>query len=534
MKGFGRRARLSLGAQVVAAVLLAVGGAVLAIDLADRRYVRLDLSASGRNTLDESVLDLIDGLPERVTADVFFRPLVDPYRRISVEVQGSMLELLFVAAQSRRNRFDLRVHDLSDFEAVQQRQRELGVEGVNIVVYTNESGGRKAVQDVFRDLAVIDWGSPTPEGARYLIEQGIGGVVDTYRGYDPRGARPATLSAFRGEEALAEALLKVSSARSPRVYFSSGQGEPDLHGTLSEDVGALRGALEDDGFEVLEWNPAEEPGVPDDCEVLALIGPAQPFPPDTLEEVRAYVAAGGRVIAAPRLAEVERGTQGGVVELLRGFGMLAEPGIVCESLVARSGQRVDGTPQCAVLLIGQGGLSTSHPLTEPLLRRGRRVQFSLSPALRRGGLESGGILLDLISSGPDSWLDLPTVAGQPDFAFDHTRERRDRHALAMAAELPTFTDADGEPRRGRVLGIASASFLCDGLFDVNRDFLVNAFNWMAERDYRVRVTPLPRGESRLDLQRGRALPIVSYALYAGLPAVCMAVGLFLAWRRRSR
>ena len=46
--------------------------------------------------------------------------------------------------------------------------------------------------------------------------------------------------------------------------------------------------------------------------------------------------------------------------------------------------------QVAVLLIGQGGLSTSHPLTEPLLRRGRRVQFSLSPALRRGGVEIGG------------------------------------------------------------------------------------------------------------------------------------------------
>ena len=90
MRGFGLRTRLTLGAQVLFAVGLAVGGAVLAIDLADWRYVRLDLSASGRNTLDDTILDLIENLPEPVTIDVFFRPLPRPYDGVSLQAQQRM------------------------------------------------------------------------------------------------------------------------------------------------------------------------------------------------------------------------------------------------------------------------------------------------------------------------------------------------------------------------------------------------------------------------------------------------------------
>jgi hypothetical protein len=293
--------------------------------------------------------------------------------------------------------------------------------------------------------------------------------------------------------------------------------------------------LRGDGFTVDTWNPAQQPEVPDDCAVLALIGPTQPFPPETNDVVRAWVGSGGRVIAAPSLAEVERRSQGGVVDLLTSFGMITEPGIVCEPLQSGSGGKVDGFDRCATLLIGEGGLSASHPLTEPLRRRGRRLFFALSPAFQRGGLASGKVLLDLVTTSPDAWLDLPSPEGDYDYAFDYRREgRRERKRLCMLAELSTPASVDGPaPRKGRVLGIASAGFLSDGQLDVNRDFLVSAFNWMSDREQRVGVSPLPRGSSQLDLARSSALPVLSWSLYLGMPGTCVLVGVFLAWRRRS-
>lgn len=530
MRGFGFWSRFTFGAQVVLALVLAIGAAVLAIDLSDWKYVRVDLSASGRNTLDPAVIDIVDSMPEPVVVDVFFRALGGPYQGVSLQAQNRMLELLSVATRSRRHRMEVRVHDPGDFEETKLRQEDLGVEGQNLVVYT--CGGRKAVQHLFEDIAVVDWGNPTREYYEYLTRQGIAGAVDP-RTWNPDSAfRGPQLSVFRGEEALAEALLKVASGTTPRVYFSKGQGEPSLYGTLTTDLGQLRKALERDGFEVLEWDPSATPAVPEDCEVLALVGSSQPFPRDTIEQVREFLKRGGRVVAAPGRDEIEEGARGGIVELLEGYGMDTVPGMICEPVVDTSGQKVDGHPLCADFYVDEHGFSRSHPLTEPLIRRGRRVRFAVTASFERPlDIASGGTLRQtLVSSSADSWRDL-----QPyDLTFDKRTEERGRYALCMLAEVSTpVSDDSATARKGRLLGIASSTFLLDGLSGDNRDFLLNAFNWMAEREHRIRVAPLEHGRAFLDLQRGAALPVLTFALWLGLPGLCVAIGGFLAWRRRS-
>lgn len=536
MKGFGFWSRFAFGAQVLIAVVLAVGAAILAIDLSDWKYFRYDASASGRNTLDDAVLDIVDNMPEDVAVDVFFRSLAGHYELVSLQAQSGMLELLTVAANARRNRITLNFHDPRDFEATQLRQKELGVEGQNLVVYT--SGGRKAVQQLFGEIAVIDWGNPRREEYEYLNRQGIAGVIDP-RTWNPERFEPPQLSVFRGEEALAQALLKVSTGEKPRVYFSAGQGEPSLFGTLTKDLGKLRATLERDGFEVFEWDPVATPGVPEDCEVLGLVGATQPYPPETLERIREYVKAGGRVLAAPDLREVDAQSEGGIVELLGSYGMSPAPGLVCEAYTDASGRKLDGHLAVSEFYVDETGFSRSHPLTEPLIRRGRRVRFALTNGFERS-LDiavDGTLRQTLVSSSPDAWRDLETAVGSDfanDFAFDSRTEERARFALVMLAEISAANKV-GQPglSKGRVLGFASSSFLLDGLHADNRDFLLNAFNWLAAREYRVRVAPLQHGVAVLDLQRGSALPVLTYSLWLFLPGCCVAIGAVLAWRRRS-
>ncbi len=530
MSGTGRGTRLAIGTRVLLAGGLALAGAMLAIDLADWRYVRFDLSGARRNTLDDAVLDILDRLPEPVTVDVFFRGLRPPYDGVTAQAQGRMLELLSVAQNARRNALELRVHDLTRLEEVQARQKELGVEGVNRVVYS--AGGQKSVQELFGEIAVVDWGSPTEGDARYLNELGLLHEIDL-RGWNPSRPRPAQLTSFQGEEALAEGLLKVSSAGSPKAYFSVGSGERGLEDTDTSGFSALKSALEGDGFEVAPWNPLEVPAVPADAAVVACLDARQPFPQGTLERLREWVKAGGALLAAPALDEVERGGEGGIVELLFGYGMIAERGILCEAIVAPGGQKVDGSELCSVLQIDEHGLSPSHSITEALRRRDRRVQFSFSPSFRHGGAE-GMLLTDLVSSGPESWRDLPLAGGHYDFRFDPQSEERERRRLCMLAEAVVgATQPDGSVKRGRVLGVASSGFFSNGLSGVNRDFALNAFNGLASREYRVRVSPLEHAESRLDLARSEALPVLTYTLYLGFPGACIAIGVLLAWRRRD-
>ena len=80
--------------------------------------------------------------------------------------------------------------------------------------------------------------------------------------------------------------------------------------------------------------------------------------------------------------------------------------------------------------------------------------------------------------------------------------------------------------------IRAASFFANALFESNRDFALNAVNWLAEREYRIKVAPLPRGESFLDFQRSAAKPVLTYGLWFVLPGLSLAIGLLVFLRRR--
>ena len=524
------RSRRVLGAlQVLLACGLAFGAALLAIDLANWRYARVDLSASARNTLEPEVAEIVERLPQPARVDVFLRALEPPYDQVWYEAQGRMLELLFTARNAWRDRLSVELYDDRTPERTRTRQAELGVEGTNFLVVS--SGERRTSVPLFGGVASIDWGSPTPRGVRYLLEQGIGGVVDA-ASYDPARPRPARLTGFRGQEALAEALLKVASGERPKVLFTSGHGEPDPFGSRTQDTARLRQALERDGFEVGTWNGRESGPLPAGTAVLLALGAEQPFDAAEREAIRDWVASGGRLIAAPSFREVEEGLEGGTASLLFGYGMIVEPGVVCQGVRDSLGRAVEGLPECARLLVSGTELSPSHPLTEMLRRRGLRLEFVLTHSFRRGALAAGGLLLELIQSPASAWRDQAASDGSHDFRFDPLQESRARARLVMLAELTGRAASDGEPLRGRVLGIASAGFCTDGSFDTNHDFLVSAVNFLAEREELVRVSPSELTGHVLDLQRGRAKPVLFALLVVALPGSLALLGAGLAWRRR--
>jgi hypothetical protein len=522
--------RAALGLRAALAALLAGGAAALAVDLADWRYVRVDLTRAGSNTLAPEVLDVIDRLPEPVVVDVFLRPLARPYDGVFLQARARLLDLLSVVHHARRGRIDVRVHDPRDFERVQERQRELRTEGMNKVVVS--CGERRDELDLFGELFTVDWGRPSGDLLRYLTSQGIPDLVDP-RGLDPGAPfRPATLGEFHGEEELVEALLKVSSGAAPRVCFALGHGEPTRDGAASTDLARLAAALERDGFELADWDPLREVAVPSACDVLALIGPQQPYRDATRAAVKTWVEEGGRLLAAPDLSELQEERQGGVVDLLREFGIATRPGLVCQPLVVYTGERVEGSEECAWLVIDEHGFQPGHPLTDPLRLRGRRVQFTFSPSFESVGFQSSGVtMLPLVSSPLGSWRDLPPY----DFRCDAARgeSRGERLTLATAQELRPERGPDGKLRQGRLVALASAFFFDNDSLDENRDFTLLAFNWLAQREYRLAVAPLQRRSSRLDFERGRAKPVLAYTLWLVLPGLCALVGLLVFWRRRS-
>ncbi len=509
--GTGRWTKLGFAIQVVVALVLALLVCGLLVHVAEWRKLRwrTDLTASGRNTLDPQTEGLLLGLKEPARVDIFFRPAsFEHLARVTNEAQRRMSELLFVARNLAPDLLDVERHDLYDLAATQGRMDELGIDEVQTVVVS--LGERRAVLRLFTEIARIDVGNP-----------------------DPRASQPATLQSFRGEEAFAEALKKVSASDTPRVYFSTGHGEMDPFGTENRELGRLSTELERQGFEIATWEGEEAGPVPEDCDVLAIVGPVQPFSEREQDYVDGYVDAGGRLFAATSARFDEE--PGSVAGMLRRYGMLLARGIVCVPVLDYFGNLREETPKCADFLVSESELSPQHPITAPLVERGRRVRFSFARSFERGGAPEGGLLLDLASSPSEAWRDLPDADDKLDFALDNTRESAGRFRVAMAASFPGASSEEaGNRGDARVVAVASPFFMANTTFPTNRDFLSNAFNWLAERDFRVGVAARDPEASTLDVSRGKAMTVVFHTSLWGLPGVFGLLGVMVFLRRRPR
>lgn len=532
--GMGRGTRLSFGLQIAVALVLAVAAAVLAMEVADWSYVRVDLSADGRNTLDPATVEMVRGLPEEagdLEIETFLRPLAPEFGEVSAQALAATSNLLTLVHVSLRDRVDLVHHDMTDLGAVQARQQELGISGENLVVV--RLGERLATLRVFGDLAVVDWGNPTIDGVRYLSERGIPNAVDP-RSWRQNHFEKAWMQEFRGEEAFVAAVAKVSAGGSTRVLFSVGQGERTIDGTTSGSFAPFATSLARDGYDVGTWDPLTEGGVPEDCEVLILAGPKAPFPPEGEQELRDYLDRGGRVLAFLGLGAPTG--PGSLAQLLEDHGITPAPGVVCEPVADRLGNDVEGFVECATLMIRPPGMAADNTITEPLRRHRRTLQFSHTPSFDIGPSPQGGQVLPLLHADRDAWRDLFDARGALDYALDPAREEAGRRfVLAAAAQFvgsaepgPLAADHAGS----RLVAVASTNGAVDRYFGANRDFLMNCVHWLADREHRVSVTPRQQRASVLDVSRSGALAGLTWGLGLGLPALFGGIGLVVARRRR--
>ncbi len=512
---FGWFVRLRIGFQVLLGVLLALAAAALVTWLASRPGLRWrhDVTVESRNTLPDELSQIVGRLPIPVEFEVFFQRPSGPLAQIQSQAQERMRELLFLARTQYPEQIHVVDHDLADRAGVSNRMRELALEEVDVVVaFTRGKEKSRSVLKLLRDIARVDPGNPAFQ-------------------------TPPSLEAFRGEVAMALALLKVAQDDAPKVYFATGHGERDPYDTDPRQLGRLETALVSEGFEVKLWNSKSEPAVPADCTVLALVAPTQLYDDKEINQIEAYLRRGGRALVAPSYAEQVFDGPGSLSILLRRFGVEPKAGLVAQYVRSTTGAMVDGMKECATLAIGPDGMDRRHPITESLWRARLVLPISGARAFERGKQNAQTVMSDILRSPSESWLDLAGDNGLHDWALDsQLEEQSGQFVLAFAVSFAVASDvqpgADAAPKQGRLLAFGAAESMTSAIFDYTRDFLLNAFNWLADREYRVSVRPRERNVRQIDLKNSFALSTVQRVAGIGLPLGLALIGMVLAWRRR--
>jgi gliding motility-associatede transport system auxiliary component len=509
--------RWRYGAQVAATVVLAAAAAGLVTWLTERPglHRRFDLSASRINTLDPQLSELIEKLPERALVHVFFPPVRSPLTEVGGEIQQRTHDLLVLAQNQLPEKLKLIDYDLSDVPAVREVLRKLQVEPDEYGMVVVQRGDLKAVLRLFTDLAQVDVGNPS-------------------RGEAPR------VASFRGEEALGLALKKVSRGKPPKILFSTGHGERDIYQTGKYDYGALQTALIADGFDVERWDWKDSSEIPAECRVFVVADPRQPLQQGEWSAIEGYLAHGGRLLVAPSEADFDG--PGSVREFLAKQGVLLQPGFVANPVPSTTSEPMIGSPACASLFVS-AGLDRRHAITESLFRYRLPVWFVRARPIERGAVPAGGVLVEIARATSTSdrsvtWVDLPRSDGTYDWRPEPSRESiGGPFTVAAALTLPAPRAAPPEAGEAapeaRVVVLATPEVFGSECLQTNHDFALNAFNWLASREYRLSIAPRPQDRRILEVRTGDNLVKLRRIIVIGLPALCAVLGAVVAWRRRS-
>jgi hypothetical protein len=324
---------------------------------------------------------------------------------------------------------------------------------------------------------------------------------------------------YPSEGDITTALIRLLAPERVRAYFLLGHGEVDLADETDGGYAALRGALEREGIDPLGWvGPAREEA-PEDADVVIAGSPERDLLPAEIDALDRYLDGGGRLLVL-----LEPGIRSNLEELLERWGFGLPAGVVAD----RATSPLLEDPRAVSLVVNR--FSPDHPIT----RRFSPRTMLLLPAARAVRAERkpdpGDRLREIAYSSPEGWLEEDVEAALRGDAV--TADAKE----IQGGELPVAA-AGSYPRDGRearIVVIGDRDFPSNRLLHAlyNRDLLLNALQWLTERDERITVRDKAWTPRQDPLTIEETLSFFYFFAFA-LPEVLLLLGLHAWWRQRS-
>lgn len=282
-------------------------------------------------------------------------------------------------------------------------------------------------------------------------------------------------------------------ARSEKVLFTSGHGEPSVDDYGPMGLGDAARALRQDGYRV-GTHFSLTSSLPQDCSVLAVVGARTPFSMSELRDVGMFIANGGRLLVADS-GEPESG----VARILDRIGVASDAAVLAPA----------GTTDGSDIVVSEFG---DHAVSVPL--QGSAVVFA--NGARRYSVPSPAV------ASPDGFSISPLcVSGES--------------AFAVAVEKGSSLRSDLAIRPARFVVIGDPSFFRNATLhsraNANRDLFLNSVAWLAGLD--VSGAAGTAGDVlSVRMDRSARMRFVAYA--SGIVPFAVAFFVALAIRRRRR
>jgi len=470
--------RLTYGANITVALLLAVALAVMANWLANKYPRRHDfIQTSDLYKLSDKTRNVLTALKTNVHFYVFSNP--------EDSELYTKLERLLAAYKDCSRQVDFTMVDsIRDIAKLRALVREMEV---------NEP-----------DTVVVQYG----DQKKLLTEMAMADFTFDHDFYT--GNQIKRMKTFKAEQAFTSAILELMNPVKQHVKFSVKHGEKGILVYNADGLSDARRYLQRDNLEVEPLELIALPSLAEtNCDVLVIAGPTRKFLEPEINVLRRYLLSGGRamVLLDP---EIESGLE----PLLQEFNVA-----VGNNIVVDPARRLPYASPLQLVI----GVYGRHPVTRAL------QTFTMLFLARAVSVIDAGntvnIGTDLLETSPRGWGETDT--GGDTFRFDEDKDQPGPVTVGVAIA--------NEKTGMRLVVIGDADFITNREISQggNRDLFLNGVNWLLNREFLVLVGTKTIVEmKRLELDKFQ-LSMITLLVMGVVPALSLLAGLFVWLARRQ-
>lgn len=335
----------------------------------------------------------------------------------------------------------------------------------------------------------------------YGIKQGKGIVFIEYKG------KKQSIEKI-DEQDMTQALIRVMSDKSKKIYFLEGHGEYSLSDATSpKGLGRLKTVLEGKNYEVMTLPLAQAGKIPDDVDVLAIVGPDQGFLEHETKAISDYVKRGGNIVLA-----LEPKNKSGLDAWVKGFGLEMQN----DYLISVSNSPLPKGITFAFQYSGTSDITKSFPKNQVAL-------FFLPQSIKKSAAAPSGVAYDeLVKVGPAmAIIDLKAPMPKDEGNFTSVYYAKGKLAANDVKEfqLVLYGDAD---------------IFTNDLLDanMNKDLVSNSFSQLAKDENLISISPKELTKTEIDPAQTKQA-FFYFGFVIPIPLIMLITAIVVWYRRRN-
>jgi ABC-type uncharacterized transport system involved in gliding motility auxiliary subunit len=321
------------------------------------------------------------------------------------------------------------------------------------------------------------------------------------------------------EQAISNALLRLSRRDNQQVVFLSGHGERGLDEKNNRAYRNLKQQLTDMGFNLQTINLLEAP-LPSTTKLLVIAAPSNPYLEGEIEQLQNYIKNGGNLLWL-----IDPDELAGLDKIASSLGLQLQDGVIIDNDTDL--RKTLNIPHPAIVPVTA---YSPHIITNTIryntlfpLSRG------ISPLSHEKSINNWQAEA-LFSSSAKSWSEAGGLTEE--MVFDSSSgDVAGPITIAVALHRKNKVSKGSQ----RMVIIGDSDFLSDAYIGAgaNLNLGLNIFNWLIGDDDLISVETPPNTDTKLELNN-QQMAIIGFGFFLIIPLALLVIGFRIWYLRRNK